>query len=101
MVKNSKKNKTKKRNNKNKKKKVLKKSKKGDAVKVNWLLALIMSILFGMLGVDRFMMNKVGTGIAKLLITVFTLGLLGWIWWIIDIILIASRYNFKDVVWVE
>lgn len=86
---------------KSKKRKVLKKPKKGDVVEVNWLLILIMSVLFGMLGVDRFMMNKVGTGIAKLLITIFTLGLLGWIWWIIDIILIATKHEFKGVVWVE
>lgn len=86
---------------KSKKRKVLKKPKKGDVVEVNWLLVLIMSVLFGMLGVDRFMMNKVGTGIGKLLITIFTLGLLGWIWWIIDIILIATKHEFKGVVWVE
>lgn len=69
--------------------------------KLNWLLLLIMSIMFGMLAVDRFMMGRVGTGVIKLLITVLTLGILGWIWWIIDIILIASKYNFEGIEWVD
>lgn len=71
------------------------------AKKVNWVLTLIMSILFGSLGVDRFIMGKVGTGILKLLITVFTLGILGWIWWIIDIVLIAMKHKFEGVIWVD
>ncbi|MBS3170428.1 TM2 domain-containing protein [Candidatus Woesearchaeota archaeon] len=68
---------------------------------VSWLLVLLMSILFGALGVDRFILGKVGTGVLKLLITVVTLGLAGWIWWLIDIILIAQKYPFKDIKWVE
>ena len=64
--------------------------------KVNWVLVLVMSVVFGGLGVDRFIMGKVGTGILKLI----TLGGLG-IWWIIDLILIATKHKFKDVVWVE
>ncbi|MBW2963461.1 TM2 domain-containing protein [Candidatus Woesearchaeota archaeon] len=71
------------------------------ARKVNWVLTLIMSILFGWIGVDRFIMGKVGTGILKLIITVITLGILGWIWWLIDVILIATKYKFKNVEWVE
>ena len=31
--------------------------------KVNWVLTLVMSIVFGWIGVDRFMMGKIGTGI--------------------------------------
>lgn len=69
--------------------------------KVNWTLTLVMSVLFGVLGVDRFIMGKVGTGILKLLITICTLGLLGWIWWLIDIILIASKHKFKGIEWVD
>ena len=68
---------------------------------VSWLLVLLMSILFGALGVDRFILGKVGTGVLKLLITVVTLELAGWIWWLIDIILIAQKYPFKDIKWVE
>jgi len=63
--------------------------------KVNWTLTLIMSIIFGSLGVDRFIMGKVGTGILKLI----TLGGC-WIWWLIDIILIATKHPFEDVEWI-
>jgi len=64
--------------------------------KVNWILILIMSILFGSLGVDRFIMGKVGTGILKLI----TFGGCG-IWWLVDLILIATKHKFEDVEWVE
>lgn len=63
---------------------------------VNWVLALVMSIIFGQLGVDRFIMGHVGLGILKLI----TFGGFG-IWWIIDIILIATKYNFSNVKWVD
>lgn len=33
------------------------------AKKVNWILTLVMSILFGSLGVDRFIMGQVGLDI--------------------------------------
>lgn len=46
--------------------------------------ALILSILFGMLGVDRFYLGYVGLGFLKLI----TCGGF-FVWWIIDIILIA------------
>jgi TM2 domain-containing membrane protein YozV len=63
--------------------------------KVNWLVCLLMSIFFGWIGVDRFMMGYVGTGLLKL----FTLGGLG-IWWLIDLILIATKTKFENVKWV-
>ena len=63
-------------------------------VKVDWLVCLLMSIFFGWLGVDRFIMNKVGTGLLKL----FTFGGLG-IWWVIDLILIATKHEFENVEW--
>jgi len=69
--------------------------------KVNWVLTLIMSIFFGWLGVDRFIMGHIGLGILKLLITILTLGIFGWVWWIIDIILIATKYKFKGIQWVD
>lgn len=65
-------------------------------IKVNWLLTLLMSIFLGWIGVDRFIMGKVGTGILKLL----TFGGLG-IWWVIDLILIATKYPFKNVKFIE
>jgi len=62
---------------------------------VNWVLALVMSIVFGQLGVDRFIMGHVGLGILKLI----TFGGFG-VWWLVDIILIATKYKFSNVKWV-
>ena len=52
----------------------------------DWTTTLILSILIGGLGVDRFYLGYTGLGVAKLL----TLGGCG-IWSIIDIILVAMR----------
>lgn len=65
-------------------------------VEVNWVLCLVMSVFVGWIGVDRYLMHKVGTGILKLV----TFGGLG-IWWLVDIILIATKYKYKNVKWVE
>lgn len=62
--------------------------------KVNWVVALVVSILVGSLGVDRFMMGQVGLGLLKL----FTLGGCG-IWWLVDVILIATKYEFEGIEW--
>ena len=61
-----------------------------------WVVALLFSILLGWLGVDRFYMGYIGTGILKLI----TFGGFG-IWWIIDLILIVTRDDFKKVNWVD
>jgi RNA polymerase subunit RPABC4/transcription elongation factor Spt4 len=52
----------------------------------DWLVALVLSILVGTLGIDRFYLGYVGLGLLKL----FTLGGCG-IWWLIDLILIAMN----------
>ena len=56
----------------------------------DWLVALLLCIFLGGLGVHRFYVGKVGTGILYL----FTGGLLG-IGVIVDIILIATK-SFRD-----
>lgn len=61
---------------------------------LNWTLTAWLSLFFGWLGVDRFMMGQVGIGIVKLI----TLGGLG-VWWIIDLIMILSSHNFKNIKW--
>lgn len=63
---------------------------------VNWILALLMSIFFGTLGVDRFIMGHIFLGILKLI----TAGGFG-IWWLVDVILIASKYSFRNINWVD
>lgn len=55
-----------------------------------------MSIIFGQLGVDRFIMGHVGLAILKLL----TFGGFG-VWWLIDVILIATKHNFDNIKWVD
>lgn len=63
---------------------------------LNWILTLLMSLFFGTLGVDRFMMGHVGLGLLKLI----TGGGFG-IWWLIDVILIATKHQFKNINWVD
>ena len=64
--------------------------------KVNWTLALVMSVVFGWLGVDRFIMGHVVLGILKLI----TFGGLG-IWWLVDLIIISTKDKFRNVQWVK
>ena len=51
----------------------------------SWTTALILSILLGGLGIDRFYLGYTGLGILKLI----TGGGFG-IWWLIDLIMIAT-----------
>ncbi len=66
------------------------------AKKVNWILCLVLSIVFGSLGVDRFLMGKIGTGVLKLI----TFGGFG-IWWLVDVVLIATKHKYEGVTWTD
>ena len=66
----------------------------GGTKKLNWALTLVVSILVGSLGVDRFMMGQIGLGILKLI----TGGGCG-IWWLVDMILIAIKHQFPGIEW--
>ena len=68
----------------------------GGTKKLNWVLTLVLSILVGSLGVDRFMMGQIGLGILKLI----TGGGCG-IWWLVDVILIAMKHPFPGVEWTD
>lgn len=62
----------------------------------NWLVALLLSIFLGTLGIDRFYLGHIGVGIAKLLLSWATFG----VWQLIDIVLIAIRkVNTRDFYW--
>ncbi|MBU4351618.1 MAG: TM2 domain-containing protein [Nanoarchaeota archaeon] len=67
--------------------------KDGARKKVNWNTAIILAIFLGWIGADRFYMGHIGLGIIKLL----TFGGYG-IWWLIDIILIATK-KISSVDW--
>lgn len=56
----------------------------------DWLVTLLLSLFVGTLGVHRFYVGKIGTGILQLI----TLGGCG-IWTLIDLVMIITG-NFKD-----
>lgn len=58
-------------------------------------VAAILAFLIGALGVHRFYVGKVGSGFGMIAVTVFTLGTLGWVWPLIDFIMILVG-SFRD-----
>lgn len=62
----------------------------GQPEQKSFMVALLLSIFVGTLGIDRFYLGYTGLGILKLV----TAGGCG-IWWLVDLILIAMG-NLKD-----
>jgi len=63
-----------------------------DDVSEQWVVLLVLSFFLGGLGVDRFYVGKIGTGILKLV----TFGGLG-IWWLVDLIFISlGKFTDKE-----
>ena len=56
-----------------------------DLTRRNWLVAVLLSVFLGTLGIDRFYLGYPVLGILKLI----TAGGCG-VWWLIDLILIAT-----------
>ena len=56
----------------------------------DWTVTLILAILLGSIGVDRFYSGSILLGVLKL----FTFGGLG-LWWLIDLIMLATG-SYKD-----
>ena len=56
----------------------------------DWIITLVLAIVVGTIGIDRFYTGSILLGVFKLL----TVGGLG-IWWIIDLILLVTG-NYKD-----
>ncbi len=54
------------------------------------LVAGLLQLFLGGLGVGRFYLGYIGIGFAQLAISVVTLGIAGWVWPLIDAILILT-----------
>jgi TM2 domain-containing membrane protein YozV len=59
-----------------------------------WLVALLLSILMGPMGADRFYLGYIGMGVLKILSWFTCVG--GVIWWVVDVFLIASD-QLRDI----
>lgn len=56
----------------------------------SYLVTLLLCVFLGPLGVHRFYVGKVGTGVLMF----FTMGLFG-IWWLVDLLIVAAG-SFTD-----
>lgn len=61
---------------------------------------MIISVVGGGLGIDRFMIGDTGLGIGKLITFIvtwfFTCGMLCWVWWLVDLFLIMGATRKKN-----
>lgn len=62
------------------------------------VLALVLSILLGEFGIDRFYIGQIGLGIVKLVSSILLwFVLLGWIWWVVDLFLIMKATRTENL----
>lgn len=61
------------------------------------VVALLLSFFLGALGIDRFYSGDTALGVAKLVITVISFGMLGFVWWFIDLFLIMKATRQKNL----
>eukprot|EP01080_Neovahlkampfia_damariscottae_P011873 gene11873-5200_t len=54
------------------------------------LIVVVLAVFVGTLGADRYYTGFTALGVLKLLITIFSCGLCGWIWWLIDLLLVVT-----------
>ncbi len=64
----------------------------------SWLAALLLCFFFGLLGVHRFYVGKIGSGVAQLLLTITFFGaIISGIWVLIDfIVILCGNFKTKD-----
>jgi len=60
------------------------------SINAKWLIAFLLCLIFGMFGIHRFYLNRIGSGILMLI----TFGGLG-IWYVIDLIVMIVG-GFRD-----
>ena len=62
--------------------------------------AILLSVVLGELGIDRFYIGDIGMGIGKLLVGIIvgtiSCGTLFWVWWLVDIFLIQGATRKKN-----
>jgi len=62
----------------------------------SWLTTFILAWFLGCLGIDRFYTGRTRLGVGKLLLTIFTCGLVGSVWAMIDVLLLLFQ-RYRDV----
>ncbi len=63
------------------------------------LVAFVLSFFLGTLGFDRFYVGDTGLGIGKLCATLLTFGVVGGVWWFVDLFLImrsCRMHNYEQ-----
>lgn len=53
-------------------------------------VGILLAFFLGGLGIHRFYLGHNNTGVAMLVLSIFSCGVIGWIWAVVDIILIAT-----------